>query len=131
DIGLHGGLLVHRVVDHAEGRRQVLDITQLEPAQALGADGVFERSGGQQLDTDLVGDHVGEVQTQLGVAVQSGLEARLRSTANFDVAAVFVRIDGHGTGAHDDVASLESLGKGSGDGQGQQGSGESLADHGR
>ncbi|MOA09126.1 hypothetical protein D3C78_1289350 [compost metagenome] len=117
----------------------MLDVGQVaiqageRPRHAFHAHGVLERGSRQQLDTDVVGHHVGEVQAQLGVAVQSGLGARYARAqrADVNVAAVFIRINGCGTGTHDDVAGFESLGKRSDYGQGQQGSTEGFADHGR
>ncbi|MNJ68592.1 hypothetical protein D3C77_648530 [compost metagenome] len=69
-VGLEGGVAVQRIDHGAEGRRQVGDFAQFaiqagntgERAHALDTHIVSERRGSQQLDTNLVGEHVGEVQ---------------------------------------------------------------------
>ncbi|MCY1548400.1 hypothetical protein D9M68_845070 [compost metagenome] len=109
----------------------MLDICQfaVQPAQALDANLVFERRGRQQTDTEVVGQHEGAGQTQLGVAVDGRLAAE-SGAVQFEDRAVFLRIDGSGTGAQDDVARLVGLGKGGGQCGGQDGKGEQGIAHG-
>ena len=92
-----------------------------QTVDCIHADVMAERGGSQQFDTEIIGDHVGEVQAQLGVAVQrSAAAGDLAQNGVIDVAAVFVRINGDGTGTNDDVASLVGLSDGGSDGEGQQ-----------
>ena len=89
------------------------------------ANGVAERSGGQQLDAQLVGDHVGEVQTQLGIAVQRCAAAGDRAkSCMFDRAAVLTRINRNRTRTNNDVPRLVGVGERGSDGQGQGGGNE-------
>ena len=89
-----------------------------------------EGGGCQQLDTDLVGQHVGEVQTQLGVAVYRGLGAGQSGSINLERAAVAIGIDRHRTRTNNDVPRLVSVGERGGNGQGQGGSNEQSLAHG-
>src|SRR5690606_34683556 len=126
DIGLEGRLAVQRIIDNAQGRWQVLEAAEFaikRCAKTFYAHVVAERGGCQQLDTNLVGQHIGEVQTQLGVAVQCGCAGSCCS-ADFDSAAIFTRINSNRTSADDNVPRLVGLGQGSGESCGQQGSGK-------
>ncbi|MNR22644.1 hypothetical protein D3C85_1396090 [compost metagenome] len=71
---------------------------------------MLERGGGQQLEADVVGQHVGESQTQLGVAVQGCLGAGHLGAVELDVAAVLVGSGSDRTGTQDEVASLVGVG---------------------
>ena len=75
-------------------------------SETFGADVVLERSGSQHFNSPVVGQHVRQVQTQLGVAVEGGGSAGLRCAANLDAAAILFRVNSNGTGADDDVAGL-------------------------
>ncbi|MNP65855.1 hypothetical protein D3C76_1614850 [compost metagenome] len=111
----------------------MLDVGQLAvqaAAQAFDADGVLERGGGQQLQADVVGEHVGEGQAQLGVAVQGRLGARDFVAVEFQVAATFVGSGGDGTGADDDIACLVGVGDGGSERQGREGGAEQGLVHG-
>ncbi|MNP44845.1 hypothetical protein D3C76_1387230 [compost metagenome] len=91
----------------------MLDVGQLavQPAaQALDPYFMLERCGGQQLDADVVGEHVGEGQAQLGVAVQSSLGARHLAAIELQVAAALVRCSGDGARAQDHVPRLVGVG---------------------
>ena len=80
-----------------------------------------ERRCGQQFDTNIVGDHVSEVQAQLCVTVKCRSAAgNLAKYSVVDVTAAFLRINGDCTGTHDDVASLVCLRQWGGNCQGQQ-----------
>src|SRR5690606_266480 len=137
-VGLKGGLAVQRVVPHAQGRRQVSDFAQLAIqagfikylTQTLHMHVMGEGSGGQQLDTDLVGQHVREVQTQLGVAVHGGLGAGQSGSIHFECTTVPIRIHYYRTRSNDDVPRLVGVGKRSGNGQGQSGSSKQSLAHG-
>ena len=82
---------------------------------------MLERGGSQHFNSPVVGQHVRQVQTQLGVAVEGGGSAGLRYTADLDAAAILFRVNSNGTGANDDVARLVGL---SGYRNGQQDGGE-------
>ncbi|MCY1180269.1 hypothetical protein D9M73_207010 [compost metagenome] len=96
----------------------MLDVRQLavQPAntggriQAAYADSVLEWCCGQQLDTDMVSDHVGEGQAQLGVAVERGLGAGNLRAVKFQFATVFVRSCRCSAGTDDEIAGLVGLG---------------------
>src|SRR5690606_12528548 len=127
-VRLEGRLGVERVVDQAQGRRQVSEAAQLQvtgDGSVLHVHIVGEGGGSQQLDTNAVGDHVGEVQAELGVVAQGGLAAQVGTgqTAAVDLhaRAVLVGLHGDGTGTDDDVAGLVSLSGGGGDGGREQG----------
>ena len=72
----------------------------------------------------MVGEHVGDVQPQLGVAVHGRLAAQVGAaqgaSVDLDVGAALVGIHGDGAGAQDDVAGLVGLGEGGGQGEGEQ-----------
>src|SRR5690606_6754197 len=133
DIGLERRGVVQRVVHHAQRWRQVLDAAQLaiQPGKAALQTGnayvMAERGSRQQLDPYLVGDHVSKVQTQLSVAVQSGLSAQVAQGAMFDAGTVLTRINSDRAGADNDVTGLVGLGDGSRQQSGnkQQAGGES------
>ncbi len=80
-----------------------------------------ERRGRQQFEADVAGQHIGEVQAQLGIAVQRGAGAGNVGVqcANPDIAAAFVRVYGDGACTQDDIARLVCIGGRRGDGQGQ------------
>ncbi len=87
----------------------MLDIGQLAiqaRPEAFDRYGVAERCGGQQLDADVLGQHVGEGQAQLVFAVDSRFGAGDLGTVEAHFAAVFVRLDVRDTGANDKVARL-------------------------
>src|SRR5690606_24174860 len=111
-VGLEGRTVIQRVVHRADSRRQVLDAAQLVDDTGH-ADVVAERGGSQQLDTDLVGQHVGKVQTQLGVAVQSGAGTGQRCASQFYCATALTRINSGRAGADDNASGLVGLGEGS------------------
>ncbi|MNN64030.1 hypothetical protein D3C81_1794490 [compost metagenome] len=132
-VRLELGARLHRVVLQRQGRWQLLDVGQLavQPAaQALDAHGVLERGGRQQLQADVVGEHVGEGQAQLGVAVQGRLGARYLVAIEFQVATAFVRRSGDGAGADDDIARLVGVGNRGGERQGREGGTEQGLVHG-
>src|SRR5690606_30544557 len=136
-VRLEGRLGVERVVDEAQGRRQVREAAQLQvtgdgsvlPVHIAGGGG-----GCQRLETYAVGHHVGEVQAELGVVAQGGLAAQVGTgqTAAVDLhaRAVLVGLHGDGTGTDDDVAGLVSLGGGGGNGGREQGNAEQCFAHG-
>lgn len=87
----------------------MFDIGQLavKPgAQALYGYGVIERRGSQQLDADMVGEHVSERQAQLSIAIERRFGAGNLGTVQADFTAVFVGLDVGCTGANDEVARL-------------------------
>lgn len=94
------------------------------PAEALDVDLVVERSGGDQFHAPLVGEHVGEGQAELGVAVDSRLGTALLGAVQLDVGTAVVGIDGGEAATDDEVTGLVSLnirsGERGGDGEGQQ-----------
>ena len=131
-VGLEGAVgTAHGVVLEQQGRRQLLDVGQLAVqarAEALDVDLVVERSGGDQFHAPLVGEHVGEGQAELGVAVDSRLGTALLGAVQLDVGTAVVGIDGGEAATDDEVTGLVSLnirsGERGGDGEGQQGSGK-------
>src|SRR5690606_40842087 len=66
----------------------------------------------------------GDVQAQLGVAVQSGAGASSAGAVEFEGAASLTRINSNRTSADDNVPRVVGLGQGSGESCGQQGSGK-------
>lgn len=82
---------------------------------------MLERGGRQQLDTEVVGDHVGEVQAQLGVAAHGGLATEVgagqRAAIDLDAGTVGFRIDRDRTGANDDVTGIVGVGEWGGEGE--------------
>ncbi|MNR21896.1 hypothetical protein D3C85_1388250 [compost metagenome] len=68
----------------------------------------------------MVGEHVGEGQAQLGVAVQGRLGARYLAAVEFQVAAAFVGGNGDGTGTDDDITRLVGVGDRGGECQGHE-----------
>ncbi|MCY1314641.1 hypothetical protein D9M70_653160 [compost metagenome] len=71
---------------------------------------MLERGGSQQFQTNVVGQHVGECQAQLGIAVQGCLGAGHLGAVELDITAVLVGSGGDGAGTQDEVASLVGVG---------------------
>ncbi|MNP72926.1 hypothetical protein D3C76_1695670 [compost metagenome] len=91
---------------------------------------MLERGGGQQFQADVVGEHVGEGQAQLGIAVQCCLGTRDLAAIKFQVAAAFVGGNGDGAGTDDDITRLVGVGDRGGKGQGREGGTEQGLVHG-
>src|SRR5690606_20488130 len=122
--------VIQRIVDQADGGWQMFDASQFSvnrSAQSLYAHIMTEWRGGQQLDPYLVGEHVGEVQPQLGVAVQGRLAAQVACYSMLDAGTILTRINSDRAGADNDVTGLVGLGDGScqQSGNKQQAGGES------
>ncbi|MNP15081.1 hypothetical protein D3C76_1074240 [compost metagenome] len=111
----------------------MLDVGQLavQGPEALDAHFMLERGGGQQADAQMVSEHVGAGQAQLGVAVQGGFGTADLGAGDGQAGAVFTRVDGGGAGAEDHIAGLVGLGQGRGDGEGEQRGGEKMLTHGK
>ena len=103
-------------------------------AGALEFDVMLKRCGCQQFDTHMIGDHVGEVETQLRVAAHGCLAtqvgARQRALINLDAGAVGLRVYRDGTGTHDDVAFRVCMGQRGDDGERKGGCAEQRLVHG-
>ncbi|MNT39980.1 hypothetical protein D3C72_1762680 [compost metagenome] len=112
-VRLEARIWLHWVVLQRQRWRQLLDVRQLavQPAaQTFYADGVLERGSCQQLQADVVGEHVGKGQAQLGIAVQGRLGARHLVAVELEVAAALVRGGGDGACAQDHVPRLIGVG---------------------
>ena len=85
---------------------------------------VLERRCRQQFDAQIVGEHVGEVQAQLGVTAHGRFAAQVgageAAAINLDAGGIGLRVDGDGAGTDEDIAGLVGLGNRGSDGEGQQ-----------
>src|SRR5690554_4412859 len=132
DIRLEGGVAAQGVIHGTQGRGQVSNLAQfaVQAAHALDGHIMGEGGGRQEFDTDLIGDHVGEVQAQLGVAVYCHFTAGLFCASHMNRTAIPIRIHHYRTRSNDDVPRLVGVGKRSGNGQGQSGSSKQSLAHG-
>ncbi|MCY1185423.1 hypothetical protein D9M73_262000 [compost metagenome] len=79
---------------------------------------MLERSGGNQLDADLIRDQITEGQAQLGVAVDGGFGSAGLGAIKLQRGAVIVRVHGGETATYDEVPGLVCLGERRGDSEG-------------
>ncbi len=108
-IGLEFRGRVHRVVLQRQGRRQLFHVRQLaiEPRpKTFDRNGVLEGRCRQQLKAHVIGEHVGEGQPQLSVAVQRRFGARDFGAVQLQVPAFFVGRRGSGTRANNKITGL-------------------------